>query len=194
MNNNKTIVELKKIIPELTTRNLTFRLMQNSDLYCLFNSSQHEDFNKNLGWGPPKDQDELINYFYDKNEDDKVAIFSVSNKEKGNWLGIVKYEMYKDEITIAIWVHYDYWKTGVSYEMACVAVQSYFTFTNEKEITAIIKKDNFLMKKYVESNNFKYNRDDKFFHVTRKEYFDCWIYKAQKEDWDFKFKINKIKE
>ena len=66
MNNNKTIVELKKIIPELTTRNLTFRLMQNSDLYCLFNSSQHEDFNKNLGWGPPKDQDELINYFYDK--------------------------------------------------------------------------------------------------------------------------------
>jgi len=190
----KTILDLKNIIPELTTKNLTFRLMNNSDLYCLFNSSQNEEFNKNLGWGPPKNQEELINIFYDKNKDDKAAIFSVSDKNKGNWLGIIKYEIFKDEVSIAIWVHYDYWKIGISYEMACVAVQSFFTYTNEKEIIAIIKKDNNLMKKYVESNNFKYTRDDTFFHITKQEDFDCWIYKAKKEDWDFKFKISKIKE
>ncbi len=195
MNNLKqAIKKLKKVIPELSTENMSFRLMQNSDLFCLYDGSQNEEFNKNLGWGTPKTEDELINIFYNPNSRDDVAIFSVTNKYKGNWLGSLKYEIVNNELMIAIWTHPDYWKTGIAYKIACTGVEMLFEHTEMEEINARIKHDNLLMKRCVEKNNFRYIRDDKVFHITNKEEFNCWIYKVKKEDWEFNYSTMLIKD
>lgn len=188
------IKQLKETVPELITSRMSFRLMNNADLFCLYDGSQNEEFNKNLGWGTPKEDKDLIRLFYDQNKNETLAIFSVSDKNKGNWLGIVKYEIIKDELMIAIWTHPDYWKKGIAYQIACVGVEMLFKYTTETEINARIKHDNQLMKKYVESNSFRFIRDDTVHHLTDNNEFNCWVYKAKKEDWDFKFSIDKIKD
>lgn len=195
MNNLKEVIKkLKKTIPELTTENMSFRLMQNADLFCLYDGSQNEEFNKNLGWGPPKHENELIDIFYNPNSHDDAAIFSVTNKYKGNWLGTLKYEIVNNELMIVIWTHPDYWKTGIAYKVACTGVEMLFEYTESEEVNARIKHDNILMKRCVEKNNFKYIRDDKVFHITNKEEFNCWIYKAKKEDWKFNYPTMLIKD
>lgn len=194
MNHLESVIKyLKEIVPELKSKNIVFRLLENSDLFCLFDGSQNEEFNKNLGWGTPKKEEDLIDIFYNQNKSKDLAIFSVCDKYKGNWIGTIKYEIVRDELMIAIWTHPDYWKTGIAYQISCTGVEILFKYTQEVEINARIKHDNELMKKYVIKNNFKYIRDDKVFHITNKYEFNCWIYKAKKEDWIFKYDIEKIK-
>lgn len=186
------IQNLKVIVPELQTKNIVFRLLQNADLFCLFDGSQNEEFNKNLGWGTPATEKDVINIFYDQNKNKTSAMFSICDKYKGNWIGTIKYEIIKEELMIAVWTHPNYWKTGIAYQIACTGVEIIFKYTEELEINARIKKDNILMKKYVEKTKFQYVKDDKVLHITNQTEFDCWIYKMKKEDWTFNFPTEKI--
>lgn len=195
MNNlNEVIKDLKEVVPELSNKTMTFRLLDNADLFCLFDGSRNEDFNKNLGWGTPKDENEIIEIFHNQNHNDQVALFSVCNKYKGTWLGVIKYEIISEELMIAIWTHPDYWKTGIAYKMSCTGVEIIFNHTTQNKIHARIKHDNKMMKQYVEKTNFKLLRNDKVFHITSESYFECLVYQAIKENWKFKYPTKNIKE
>jgi RimJ/RimL family protein N-acetyltransferase len=145
MNKKELIQKIKDSFNFYRTTNLTFRNMSRSDIYPLFIATKNEDFNKNLLWGAPKEEDLMIieaEKLLRQAVLNQMAVISITDKNTGAWIGIIKFADYLDTVELGIWIHPDYWKTGATLKALYAGIEVVFYNTSLTKIYCATRKEN----------------------------------------------------
>lgn len=155
---------LKKVFDHQSTDTLVFRPFSRSDCFPLYMASKNEKFNTNLWWGPPENVEEVlveVDKILREHQLSQSLVLSVCEKQNGKWVGLVKYTQYRDSITMSLWIHPDYWKTGTAYRCVECAIDTIINNTELPHLYARIVKDYPIMEKMSASFGFSFvERDD----------------------------------
>jgi RimJ/RimL family protein N-acetyltransferase len=157
MNKKQIIQEIKGSFDFYRTTNLTFRNMSRSDIYPLFIATKNENFNKNLLWGAPENEVIMImeaEKLLRQSTLNQMVAISIAEKDTGKWVGLVKFEDFKDGLEIGLWIHPDYWGSGIALSTAYSSVEVVFSHSKVNKIYCATRQDNIVVQKMAKKLNF----------------------------------------
>lgn len=131
--------------------------MSRSDIYPLFVATKNENFNKNLLWGAPEDEESMIKEaekLLRQSVLNQMAVISISEKNTGKWVGLVKFEDFKDGLEIGLWIHPDYWGSGIALATAYSSVEVVLSHKEVNKIYCATRQDNIVVQKMARKLDF----------------------------------------
>lgn len=151
-----TIQQLQTAFLNYKTETLTFRPFFKSDCFPLFTATQIPGFTDNLLWSVDNQEQLMVECLKLIREHDlkQSVVISACEKDTGKWVGLIKFSIYKDSITMSLWIHPLYWKSRTPIRCAESAIEIAFANSNLPHIYAIIVSGNSTMEKMVLSNSF----------------------------------------
>lgn len=191
MHNLKYVIQqLKKSFINYHTEQLTFRHFTKSDIFPLFEATKNKEFNTKLWWNINNQDDLMIEALklIREHDMDQSVVISACEKITGKWVGLIKFTIYKDSITMSLWLHPDYWNSRIPIRCAESAIEIVFQNTQLSHIYARITKDYPTMEKMVTLNKFKWFEETQVQH-TQGHIVQSNTFRLLKEDWNRKTQI-----
>jgi RimJ/RimL family protein N-acetyltransferase len=138
------IAQLKNTFNSITTDRLSFRLLSRSDCYPLFDATRNDQFNTNLIWSQPKNEQDLMQEMELLLREDRLneaVVLAVCEKYTGTWIGLLKLTSYKDSVRFSLWLHPNYWNTTIAITSLQAAIETIFKYSTLDKVYARVKAD-----------------------------------------------------
>lgn len=184
----EALFEIEKNINIYCTDDISFRMLTRSDSFPMYEATKNILFNKNLAWGPPnseKDVIKQIDLLLSEIKQNISITISIIEKKTGTWIGIMKYTIYKDSLIFTLWIHPNFWNNSKG-SIIYGATSSFYLIFNETELSKIYAKHAIgymqlegLLKKY----KFKYIYDESVYHENGSE-IKCKTYELNKSNFN----------
>lgn len=175
---------INNLIEDYYSNRVTFRHLAKSDSFPLFVATKNPDFNKYLAWKKPEIEKEVIeqiNYLLRERMQGECVVVSMTEKETGKWMGLIKYTTYKDSIMISLWCHPDYWGNRNIIVGILGTFDIIFENTNINKIYLKHHVEYEKMKKIALGVNFEYLYDENYINMNGTET-PCKTYCLKKEN------------
>ena len=154
---------IKNEINKIHTASISYRALARSDTFPLYNATQNPEFNKHLAWGPPlniKETAEQIDLLLREITLNQSLSISLSEKNNGAWVGLLKFSEHEDSIAGGLWLHPNYWQRKISLEVGAI-LHAAFEKTDLQHIYIMHSLQNELVEK-----NIKYIGGEETSNVT----------------------------